>query len=165
MVRFKNFPILYSPYYSFALNHQRKTGFLTPHLGYSSRSGFQIGLPFYWNMAPNYDLTLTPTYLVKRGFQMISYFRYLSQNSIGNIYASYLPDDKEFQRFRRDTQKTFSNALLYNQDFFSPYLNQLNDFHNYRAFISMTNVTHFNSEWSTHLNLNYVTDPLLFPRF
>lgn len=162
VVTFKHIPILAIPYYSFALNHQRKTGFLTPKFGYNSRSGGDFAFPFYWNMAPNYDLTLTPEVLTKRGFEFSSYFRYLSERSTGDIYVNYLPYDKVFKEFRNNTFNEFGDSTKYNQTLFAPYLNELQSMHNYRAFFTMTDSTRFDSKWSAHLNINYVTDPYYF---
>lgn len=91
---FKNVPILYSPYFSFPLREERKSGFLTPTYGYSSNSGFEFGLPYYFNLAPNYDATLTPRYYAKRGTQLEGEFRYLGQGYRGQVAGTYLSNDK-----------------------------------------------------------------------
>lgn len=162
VVMFKHIPLLATPYYSFPLNHERKTGFLTPKIGFSTRSGADFGFPFYWNMAPNYDLTITPEWLTKRGFELTTYFRYLSERSTGHIYINYLPYDPVFRQFRTTAYNTFSNAALYDQAFYAPYLNALQTMHNYRGFVTMKDDTRLNSEWTAHLNINYVTDPYYF---
>lgn len=163
VVRFQHIPIAFSPYYSFPLTRKRKTGFLTPRLGYSNRSGAQFGFPFYWNMAPNYDLTITPQYFTKRNFDINAYFRYISIHNMGDIFADYLPNDTEFENFRNNAFNTYSKAI--NQNFYAPYLNALDDYKNQRAFFSMTDMTSFDSNWSAHLNINYVTDPYYFQDF
>ena len=165
VVFFKHVPLVFSPYYSFPLSRERKTGFLTPRLGYSNHLGAQIGFPFYWNMAPNYDLTLTPQYYTKRNFDFNAYFRYISSHSAGDIFADYLPNDTEFENFRNNARNTYSNAAIYNQNFYAPYLAELNDYHNQRAFFSLSDITSFNDQWSSHLNINYVTDPYYFQDF
>src|SRR3546814_10987049 len=63
---FKDVPILYSPWLSFPLKKERKSGFFLPTYGMSSNSGIEIAAPYYFNIAPNYDATLTPRYLSKR---------------------------------------------------------------------------------------------------
>ncbi len=161
VLRIKNIPVFYTPYYSFPLDHVRKTGFLAPRLGYSSRSGGVFAWPFYWNMAPNYDLTLTPQYFTERNFDFSGFFRFMSERSVGTIYADYLPNDMAFEKFRNNTFNTFVNPP-YNQTFFAPYLNQLQTFTNTRAFFSMTDISRLNSEWTSHIDLNYVTDPYYF---
>ena len=92
---FKNVPILYSPYFSFPLREERKSGFLTPTYGYSSNSGFEFGLPYYFNLAPNYDATVTPRYYSKRGTQLEGEFRYLGRSFKGQMAGTYLGNDKQ----------------------------------------------------------------------
>ena len=92
-LRFQNVPILYAPYLSFPISDARKTGILTPEIGSSGRSGNEIRVPFYWNIAPNYDATITPRLLTDRGLQLQTEFRYLTRKNDGIITAQYLPDD------------------------------------------------------------------------
>ena len=100
-VEFKNVPVLYAPYFSFPLQLERKSGFLAPHYGTTSASGFEFSTPFFWNLAPNYDATLTPRVLAKRGVQLRSEFRYLNEDYRGNLFYEVLPDDREAQRTRQ----------------------------------------------------------------
>jgi len=93
---FKGIPILYTPFISFPAGTQRKTGLLFPIFGTSSRSGTQLGVPWYWNIAPEYDATFLPTWYSKRGARLDTEFRYLSPIGRGTFSADYLPDDKEF---------------------------------------------------------------------
>ncbi len=92
-MRFKGVPILYAPYLSFPISDARKTGILTPEIGSTGQSGSEIVLPFYWNIAPNYDATFTPRLLTKRGIQLQSEFRYLTEINGGFVQAEILPDD------------------------------------------------------------------------
>ena len=98
---FKGVPILYSPYFSFPIGDQRKSGFLTPEPSSSDRTGFDLTLPYYLNLAPNYDLLLEPRYMRERGTQLGGDFRYLRPNSRGELGFEYLPDDHETQTTRR----------------------------------------------------------------
>lgn len=91
---FKGVPILASPYLSFPLRKERKTGFLLPTYGGSSKSGLEFSLPYYVNLAPNYDLTLTPRYMAKRGVQLGAEFRYLGEAYDGQFTGTYLNRDK-----------------------------------------------------------------------
>lgn len=100
-IDFKGQTILYSPYLSFSLHNQRKSGFLTPHFGNSSTSGFETSAPFYWNIAPNRDATLTPRLLTKRGLQLRSEFRYLEPSYKGEVRYEYLPGDSQINRDRQ----------------------------------------------------------------
>ena len=93
-VDFEGTPIFYTPYLSFPLHQERKSGFLTPHYGSTSTSGFEVSVPYFWNLAPNYDLTVTPRPMSKRGLQLRSEFRYLQPEYRGNFYYEVLPDDR-----------------------------------------------------------------------
>ena len=92
-LRFKGLPILYTPYLSFPLSNARKSGLLTPEIGSSGRSGNEIRLPWYLNIAPNYDATITPRLLSNRGVQIAAEFRYLTKRNKGFISGDYLPED------------------------------------------------------------------------
>jgi LPS-assembly protein len=93
-VFFLGVPILYSPYMSFPLDNKRKSGFLSPTFGTSGKSGFEVGLPYYWNIAEDYDATITPKLLSKRGVQAIGEFRYLERNFTGQLDTEFLPHDR-----------------------------------------------------------------------
>ncbi len=91
-IYFKGSPILYSPYLTFPLSNERKSGFLTPVMGSTSTRGIEMSLPYYFNLAPNYDATLTPRLMTKRGLQVNSQFRYLFPDIAGEADAEVLPD-------------------------------------------------------------------------
>jgi LPS-assembly protein len=93
VLRFKGVPIFYSPYLNFPLAG-RKSGLLPPTIGTSDTNGLDFRLPFYWNIAPNYDATFTPRHLSNRGAMLMSEFRLLGEHSEGEIQADYLPDDQ-----------------------------------------------------------------------
>ncbi|WP_455212067.1 LPS-assembly protein LptD [Kaarinaea lacus] len=94
-----NVPVLYSPYLSFPIAG-RKSGLLAPDLGTSNTSGTEVAVPFYWNIAPHRDATITPRYFDKRGAQLQTEFRYLNPNNRGKLYFEYLADDKLYQHDR-----------------------------------------------------------------
>ena len=88
-------PIFYLPYINFPIRNERKTGFLYPEIGYSGNDGFKMTAPFYWNIAPNYDYTLTPTWMGHRGLHLSNEFRYMiSPRHTGNIIYEYTAHDK-----------------------------------------------------------------------
>jgi LPS-assembly protein len=93
---FKGVPILYAPFISFPVGNQRKSGFMFPTIGTSSRSGSSLAVPWYWNIAPNYDATFVPTWFSKRGGKLDSEFRYLTELGRGTLQTEYLPQDDEF---------------------------------------------------------------------
>ena len=98
---FKGVPILWAPYFSFPINNERKSGFLTPDISDRDRTGIDISVPYYLNLAQNYDLTLEPRYMSERGTQLRSMFRYLLPRSDGSFDFEYLPNDDETDQARR----------------------------------------------------------------
>ena len=93
-VSFFGAPIFYWPYLSFPISDRRRSGFLIPRFGYSDKLGGEIEVPYYWNIAPNYDATFTPHWIGLRGVQLRNEFRYLGHHSEGNLYIESLPDDR-----------------------------------------------------------------------
>lgn len=93
-MNFQGVPIFWAPFISFPVGDARKSGILTPEIGSSRRSGNEIRVPYYWNMAPNYDATITPRLLTDRGLQLQTEFRYLTAAHDGDMVVQYLPDDK-----------------------------------------------------------------------
>lgn len=91
---FKGVPLIYLPRISFPAGPARMSGFLFPDLGTSSRHGFELGVPYYLNLAPNYDATLQPTLLTRRGVALHGRFRYLTPRSEGRLEGAGLPDDR-----------------------------------------------------------------------
>ena len=94
-VRIGDVPVLYLPYFTFPLDNQRKSGFLSPSFGQSSNGGFLFTLPYYLNLAPNYDATLTPRLYGSRGLMIDGEFRFLTKSSHGSINADWLPKDSQ----------------------------------------------------------------------
>jgi len=90
-------PVFYIPYFSFPISKERLTGFLYPEIGSSSNSGAEFTAPFYWNIAENFDATITPHYMSKRGLQLNTEFRYLLGHQSGKIDLEYLNNDKEIE--------------------------------------------------------------------
>jgi LPS-assembly protein len=99
-MRVKGVPFLWLPYMRFPIDNRRQTGFLYPSFGKRSRAGFFVSIPFYWNIAPNYDATFTPTWYADRGGLLDSQFRWLTDTSKGEIDFDYMPDDKIADRNR-----------------------------------------------------------------
>ncbi|PIZ04334.1 MAG: LPS-assembly protein LptD [Gammaproteobacteria bacterium CG_4_10_14_0_8_um_filter_38_16] len=156
VVRFKGVPILYTPYYSFPLNDDRKSGILPPSGGYATGHGFYFSVPYYWNIAPNYDAIITPQWYSDRGVQLNTFFRYLTSVSDGFFYTSILPDDNEFLSFKRNTLNNYRNNTSTDA---APYISQLNSDHRYRGFFDFENHVEFNQFWSGKFYARYVTDP------
>ena len=100
VLRFLGVPILAAPVLSFPLTDERKSGWLPPSLNLDSRGGFQVAVPWYWNIAPNRDATLTPSYSSRRGAGLDSEFRYLEPRYGGRVNLNLLPDDQTVGRTR-----------------------------------------------------------------
>jgi LPS-assembly protein len=100
-LKIRDVPVLYLPYFSFPLTDARKSGFLWPTIGTNESSGLQLSAPYYWNLAPNYDLTLTPTILSNRGLQLGGEFRYLTPKNKGSASYVLLPDDSASDKDNR----------------------------------------------------------------
>jgi LPS-assembly protein len=106
---FKDVPIFITPIFGFAVGEQRKSGFLTPSLDLSTARGVEASLPFYLNLAPNYDYTLTTNYNVKRGLMLGNEGRYLGKAYKGETRLDYAPDDRVYG------SKRWSLASFHNQ--------------------------------------------------
>ncbi len=110
-VEFLGLPILYSPYLNFSLDRQRKSGFLSPTFGSTGNSGYEVSLPYYWNIAPNRDATFTPRTMSKRGEMLGTEFRYLGERYAGELRHEILPRD----RVKNDSDR-FAVNLRHNQN-------------------------------------------------
>jgi len=100
VVKFKNIPFLYLPYLRFPVGNERLSGFLFPSFGSSIKNGSELYVPYYWNIHPQFDATITPHYMDKRGTQLLTEFRYLTEESHGDFKIDYLPNDSVAQKNR-----------------------------------------------------------------
>ncbi len=101
-LRVKDIPVFYTPYIYFPIDDRRQSGFLAPSLSSSSDNGFTLSTPYYFNLAPNYDATLYPTYMAKRGMLLEGEFRYLTKGSEGQFGASWLDDQNDDRKLQSD---------------------------------------------------------------
>ena len=121
-------PIFYTPYFNFPIDERRASGILIPTLRYSSHNGLDFALPYYLNLAPNYDATLTPRIITNRNPMLDGEFRFLTEHlGMGTIAGSFLPNDPKYSDLDRKELR-FIHTLA------------------------------FNSNWSSRINLNYVSD-------
>ena len=91
-------PVFYSPYLQLPVGDKRRSGFLIPNAKYSTNNYFEFYLPYYWNIAPNMDATITPHYMHRRGGIMWeNEFRYLTQAGAGLMEFDYLNSDKVYE--------------------------------------------------------------------
>ncbi len=90
---FMDVPFLYTPYMDFPIDNRRVSGLLSPNFGVTQVSGVDLSIPYYFNLAPNYDYTAMPRYLTKRGFMLRNEFRYLDDMTRGRLIGDILPHD------------------------------------------------------------------------
>lgn len=161
---FMRVPFFYFPYLSFPIDDQRKTGLLPPSYAHSDENGTEVSLPFYINIAPQFDATLEPRYISKRGTMIKSEARYLNPIGHGQLNLEYLPDDDiasrnrtlvNFQdRSRYSTQLSSSISIAHVSD--TEYFRDLGNS------LSLSSITHLrqiasldyqNDLWSSSLRL------------
>ncbi len=99
-MRFHDVPFFWLPYARFPLDNERHSGFLYPTLGSSNNGGFDLTLPYYLNLAPNYDATLYPRIVAQRGAMLGGEFRYLTDQSHGQLEFTEMPHDRQADRER-----------------------------------------------------------------
>ena len=110
-LRVGGIPVLYSPYATFPIDDRRKSGLLAPRIGGGS-DGFDLALPYYWNIAPNYDATLIPRLIADRGYQAGGEFRYLYSGGSGQVDGEWLPDDDQLGIDRERLRVRHNGSLL-----------------------------------------------------
>ncbi len=104
-------PVFYAPWVSFPIDERRKSGFLYPTIAYSSgEMGFDYTQPYYWNIAPNIDATITPRIMTERGALVEGEFRYLTESARGELGGAYsTPDRLKDENLNRDDNRWFIN--------------------------------------------------------
>lgn len=153
---FHDVPVFYLPYFNFPIDKERKSGFLYPSIGFSGNTGFDFSLPYYFNLASNYDLTFTPRLMNKRGLLTNSLLRYLTPNSNGSLEMHYIGNDKKFTEWQQTAQNQYKPSYG---------LSRLENASNNRGFFSYKNNLTLNDHWSSNINLNYVSDDYFFQDF
>jgi LPS-assembly protein len=108
------------PFATLPLENRRKSGFLAPHYAQSTLRGVEVSVPYYWNIAPEQDVTLTPVYMRKRGEQLKTQYRYLGRSFSGDWRADYTPNDRELETDR------YNVSLLHKSQFTPNLSGQLN---------------------------------------
>ncbi|MDO9323193.1 MAG: LptA/OstA family protein, partial [Pseudomonas sp.] len=104
-LRIKDIPVFYTPYIYFPIDDRRQSGFLAPSISSSSDNGMTLLTPYYFNLAPNYDATLYPTYMADRGLLMEGEGRYLTKSSEGQVGAAYLNDENDDRKLQSEYEK------------------------------------------------------------
>jgi LPS-assembly protein len=139
-VEFKGVPVFYSPYLSFPIDDRRQTGFLAPSFGNTQRNGYELTVPFYWNIAPNYDATFKARYMDKRGILLGGQARYLTESSKGKLGVEYLPVDNK------------PDNTNYKKDGLNPWHNQS------RYLLTFTNSSKISPHITSNIDANYRSD-------
>jgi len=139
-VMFLGLPILYTPWMNFPLTDKRRTGLLGPTFGSTTTGGSEMTIPLYLNVADNFDATISPRYMKKRGTQLNNEFRYLQPNAVGEIHADVLQSDMISQTDR--TRFSLKHAQHLGGGF-SGYLNlnRVSDNNYYRDLADNLNAT------------------------
>ena len=96
VLKIKDIPVFYAPYFTFPLSRDRKSGFLAPGIGKNSHGGFETRLPYYWNISPSMDATITPRVLANSGVMGMLEYRYLFKHGQSRLNLEYLPGDVGF---------------------------------------------------------------------
>ncbi len=143
-VRIGKVPVLFVPWAQFPIDERRRTGLLYPSISQSGRNGFDWRQPIYFNLAPNYDMTLTPRLMSSRGLMLSNQFRYLTPSGNGVLELAYLPSDKLTQRERGE-----EIALGI------PPENRRKDDRGRFGFVGAQNLT---PQWQARANLNWISD-------
>ena len=108
---FQGVPVFGSPWLSFPLSGARRSGFLPPTYSFGGTNGFELSVPYYFNIAPNRDLTVTPDIISRRGLMTDASFRYLSATYSGSLTGQFLPHDAITKTDR------YSLSIQHNQNF------------------------------------------------
>ena len=138
-------PVLYVPWAAFPIDDRRRTGLLYPNISYSGRNGFDYTQPIYLNLAPNYDMTLEPRWMSRRGIQLGTEFRYLTETGRGVAEVELLPSDRLTDAGRADE---IANGIL-------PENWRRDD----RGSFRFTGVQNVNRQWQARSRLNWISDP------
>lgn len=154
--RVKDVPVAYVPYFDFPIDKRRQSGLLFPSFGNSTLNGFTFSIPYYWNIAPNYDATITPQVMSKRGWMMKILGRYLQERGYGDIGGSYLPHDSAFSSFKRHEEVTNPPGKP---------VNRLKDFGDDRWSVHFFDQRQWNDYITTNVDYGQVSDDYYFQDF
>ena len=146
-------PFFWLPYFKYPLSEDRESGFLTPHLGYTTRRGLVVGVPYYFNLAPNYDATLEPRLLTERGAMLEGQFRYISSSSKLQLDFDWMPHDREADNEFNDYQSTLPPGST------APPLPDG------RNFLRLRDTTAFSGSWAASIDINHVSDQYFLKDF
>lgn len=153
-VYFYDVPIFYTPYLSFSTSKERKSGFLSPSYDQSNRYGYSVAIPYYLNLAPNYDATVTTRYMSQRNFLFSLEARYLDSYGKSQIDLSVLPDDPKFKTFKKNNINNPPSGLTTN----NPKITNLKHASSERFSVKITDQKQWTENISTSIDYNYLSD-------
>ncbi len=157
-LEFKGVPFLYTPYISFPLDDRRLSGLLVPTFGSNDKNGLDIEVPYYWNIAPNYDMTITPRYMGRRGGMLRTNFRFLTHWTKGAINLEFVPYDrlrdkprygagfKAKSQFLPELSSNIDLNYVSDKDYFND-LNNALGFSNTRQLRSIADIRYRPADW------------------
>lgn len=149
-------PVFYFPYLTLPISDKRSSGFLYPSIGSNSRNGIEISTPYYWNIAPNYDMTITPRIMTDRGVQINTEFRYLNAGQSGLFNIEYLHHDRSTDDKRYLAHWQHGGAIGENWRIASTFTHVSDD--NYLSDIGSDYGNKTDSQLLKNLELAYFTD-------
>ena len=147
-LRIGKVPVLYVPWFTFPIDDRRRTGLLYPSVSLSGRNGFDWKQPIYLNLAPNYDATLVPRVMAKRGIVLGGQFRWLYEQGRGEVSGNWMPKDKlpenEPERYLLDLNRNpIAGATLPDSN---------------RGQFGLSAIHNFSPAWYASSNLGWVSD-------
>jgi LPS-assembly protein len=138
ILRVGKVPVLYVPWLMFPIDDRRRTGLLFPSLSNSDRNGVDYKQPIYFNLAPNYDMTLYPRVMTDRGEMLGAEFRYLHRKGRATVSGAYMPNDK-----LRDQDPGYGS----------------------RGYFAFNGFRNLSRQWQTRANIIHISDPRYFEDF
>ncbi len=149
VLKIKNIPAFYLPYVTFPLSDQRKSGFLYPTIGTSDTDGLDLSVPYYLNLAPNYDATLAPRYIAGRGTMLQTELRHMSRLTYSEINLAFLgKDDSELD----DNEKALIDDNLLTLEEAAPFRDED------RWALGVQQIGGIGKRWFTHIDYTRVSD-------
>jgi LPS-assembly protein len=171
VLRLKGFPVFPLPFFQFPIDDRRRTGFLTPTYSYEAGDGhalhgnitnFILTLPYYINLAPNYDDLLNLNWWSRRGFVFDNHFRYINQYLTSNFNLNVTPHDDLAYEDRTAGISAVNSSSSYPANAATQYINGLNDLQAFRWRVSWDNTITFNDRWNATVQVNAVSDNYYF---
>ena len=155
ILRFMEVPFLYVPYMEFPIGDRRRSGLLAPEIAYSSSRGGELVIPWYWNIATNHDAIIAPHFMNRRGTQLDTQYRFLTETSNGQFDSSYLKNDTQTESERYQLQyrqhSRFTSNL--NMDIDIQDVSDTEYFNDFSNNLSTSSTTHLSRDLKLNFNI------------